>query len=146
MTDIPKDFSRLKVGGEFIALNGPLYFSEREAEFWVGFRVESRHTNPLGTCHGGMLATFCDMFMPISVTRTVPELHGHFLPTISLQIDFMAPAPTGAWVEGRATALRITRKMVFANGLVYANGELAVRASGIFKKGPSWQELQARNS
>ena len=142
MIDIPAGFQRLKVGGDFLALNGPLYFAEKDADFRIGFRVEPRHTNPIGTCHGGMLATFCDMFMPISAGRTVAAIKGHFLPTISLQIDFMAPAFTGAWVEGRADVLRVTRKMVFANGLVYADGQLAVRASGIFKIGPSHEEMK----
>ena len=137
MNDVPAGFVRLHVGGDYIKQNGPLWLAQSEDSFRVGFRVEPRHTNPLGTCHGGMLATFCDMFMPITVTRTVPELKGRFLPTISLQLDFMAPAYSGAWVEGQAEALRVTRNMVFASGLVYADGQLAVRASGIFKIGPA---------
>ena len=142
MIEIPEGYNRLKVGGDFIALNGPLYYAGSGDDFRVGFRVEPRHTNPLGTCHGGMLSTFCDMLMPISVGRKVAELNGRFLPTISLQIDFMAPAHTGAWVEGHAEALRVTRKMVFCNGLVYADGQLAVRASGIFKIGPTREEMK----
>ena len=73
----------------------------------LGFRVEKRHTNPLGICHGGMLASFCDMLLPISIHRKSKEVGLRFLPTINLQLDYLAPAPLGAWVEGdRRSAAR----------------------------------------
>ena len=36
------------------------------------------------------------------------EIPRQFLPTISLQTDFLAPAPLGSWVEGRAEILRVS--------------------------------------
>ena len=92
----------------------------------------------MGNCHGGMLATFCDMLIPISVHRLRPEIGRRFLPTIQLQVDYLAPAPLGAWVEGEVQVLRVTRTLVFAQGLVSANGEPALRTSGIFKIGPEF--------
>ena len=83
-----------------------------------------------------MLASFCDMLLPVSIHRKNKELRPHFLPTISLQLDYLAPAPLGAWVEGEAQILRATRSFVFAQGLVSADGVTAVRMSGIFKIGP----------
>ncbi|CAG1019841.1 partial acyl-coenzyme A thioesterase 13, partial [Burkholderiaceae bacterium] len=80
----------------------------------LGFRVEARHTNPLGICHGGMMASFCDMLLPMTAHRRVSEIAQRFLPTISLQIDYLAPSPLGAWVQGEAQVLRTTRTMVFA--------------------------------
>jgi hypothetical protein len=56
--DIPAGFAPLPMGGEFVGVNGPLYLRHDGQGVRVGFRVESRHTNPLGICHGGMLATF----------------------------------------------------------------------------------------
>ena len=60
---------------------------------------------------------------------------GRFLPTVSISADFMAPAPLGAWVEGRAEALRMTANLLFAQCLITADGNLALRASGIVKLG-----------
>jgi acyl-coenzyme A thioesterase PaaI-like protein len=54
---------------------------------------------------------------------------------VSLQIDYLAPAPKGAWVEGRAQVLRSTRSLVFAQGLVTADGQTVARVSGVFKIG-----------
>jgi len=134
--DIPAGFKPLPTMGEFIGVNGPLYMKHEGDLVQVGFRVEARHTNPMRICHGGMMASFCDMLLPLSVHRKSREVGMRFLPTISLQIDYLAPAPLGAWVQGEAQVLRTTRSLVFAQGLVEADGTPVARVSGIFKIGP----------
>jgi uncharacterized protein (TIGR00369 family) len=136
---VPAGFRPLPMLGDFIAVNGPLYLRHEGDLVQVGFRVEPRHTNPLGNCHGGMLASFCDMLLPLSIHRKSKEVGLRFLPTINLQLDYLAPAPLGAWVEGEAQVLRVTRALVFAQGLVTADGAIAVRMSGIFKIGPPFE-------
>jgi len=137
--DIPAGFAPLPMGGEFVGVNGPLYLRHDGQGVRVGFRVESRHTNPLGICHGGMLATFCDMLLPIGILRLRPEIGRRFLPTVSLQLDYLAAVPLGAWVEGEAEVLRVTRNLVFAQGVARADGTPAVRVSGIFKIGQEFR-------
>jgi uncharacterized protein (TIGR00369 family) len=139
--DIPAGFVPLQVPGEFIRVNGPLYLRHEGGLVLLGFRVEPRHTNPMGICHGGMLASFADMLLPISVHHKRADVGMRFLPTISLQLDYLAPAPLGAWVQGEAQVLRVTRTMVFAQGLVSADGEPALRVSGIAKIGKPFPGL-----
>lgn len=134
---IPEGFETLGVGGPFIQNNGPLYVRRDGADVQFGFRVERRHVNTMGNLHGGMMATFCDMLLPLSVHSKTTEVEGRFLPTISLQIDYLAPARLGMWVQGEAGPLRITRSLVFAQGLVTADGEPCARVSGVFKIGPA---------
>lgn len=141
MTDaaaLPPGFAPAPVGGGFIAGVGPLYLRHEGAVVRLGFRVEARHCNPMGRCHGGMLASFCDMLLPLSAQRKSADVGPRFLPTVSLQLDYMAPVPLGAWVEGEAEVLKVTRAMVFAQGLVHADGVLAVRCSGVLKIGPKF--------
>ena len=128
----------MPMGGDFIGINGPIYLRHEGALVQLGFRVERRHTNPMGNCHGGWLASFSDMVLPLSIHRKAPEIGFKFLPTISLQIDYLSPAPLGAWVQGEAEVLRVTRSLVFAQGLVHADGVPAVRISGIFKIGKAF--------
>ena len=135
MSAVPPGFRPLPMGGEFVGANGPLYVRQEAGLVRLGFRVEARHTNPLGICHGGMMATFCDMLLPVAAHRQSAEVGHRFLPTISLQIDYLAPAPLGAWVEGEAQLLRVTRSFVFAQGLVSADDAPVARVSGIFKVG-----------
>ena len=134
--DIPPGFVALPFGGDFMRRNGPLYLRHEGDLMLLGFRVEPRHCNPMHVCHGGMLASFCDMLLPATAYRKSTEVAGRFLPTINLQIDYLAPAPLGAWVQGEAQVLRVTRSRVFAQGLVSADGATCARVSGIFKIGP----------
>ena len=134
--EIPPGFAPLDAGGPFIRHNGPLYVLHQGTLVKFGFRVGPHHVNPMNNLHGGMMASFCDMLLPLSVHRKSDQVADRFLPTISLQIDYLAPAPLGAWVQGEAEPLRITRSLVFAQGLVTADGVPCARVSGVFKIGP----------
>ena len=70
--------------------------------------------------------------LPFGV-RLQADIDPGFLPTISLSAEFLAPAPLGAWVEGRTDVLRTTRNLAFAQCLVTADSLPVLRASGIFK-------------
>ena len=133
--DIPEGFKARHMGEGFIGVNGPLYTRRTDTGLQMGFRVEMRHTNPMKICHGGMMATFCDMLCPITAHRVSKEVGMRFLPTISLHVDYLGPAPLGAWVQGEAQVLKVTRTMVFMQGLVTADGVNVARVSGVFKLG-----------
>ncbi len=137
---IPEGFLERAFGDGFIGVNGPLYARHANEVFQLGFRVEKRHCNPMGICHGGMMATFCDMLLPISAHALSEQIGNRFLPTINLQVDFLAPSPLGAWVQGEAQLLRTTRSLVFMQGLVQADGVNVARVSGIFKIGPPFDD------
>jgi uncharacterized protein (TIGR00369 family) len=135
MTSIPEGFAPLPLNFGFIGANGPLYGKrEPDGRLRLGFRVEERHCNPMGMAHGGMLVTFADMQLPFGI-RFQGGLPDNFLPTINLSVDFLGPAKLGAWVEGETEVLRRTRNLAFAQCQVTADGEPAIRASGIFKIG-----------
>lgn len=101
----------------------------------VGFEVEAQHCNPLQACHGAVLLAFGEVLLPVA-SQHQADLGRHFLPTVSFNVDFLAAAALGAWVEGRVEVLRVTRRLVFAQGLITADGETVMRASGVFKLSP----------
>lgn len=131
MTTLPPGFRELPATEDFLAVNGPLYGRRDGSQLVLGFRVEQRHCNPAQSCHGGMLMTFADMQLAIGANFAGGLQR--FLPTISLTSDFLAPAPLGAWVEGRTEIARQARTMVFAHALISADGNPVVRANGIFQ-------------
>lgn len=145
MTDtptLPDGFEPMRIGGEFMRLNGPIFAKRDGTRLLVGFRVEARHCNPMKMCHGGMLASFADMLLPVTAHAHSETVAHRFLPTINLQIDYLAPAPLGAWVQGEGQLLRATRSLVFVQGVASADGVPCLRASGIFKIGPEapWKQ------
>ncbi len=120
--------------GPFALHCSTLYLSEASTNpVRLGFRVEGHHLNPMGSCHGGMLVTFCDMLMPIVAQRTHSDLRGFQLPSMSLQVDFLSAAREGDWVEGEVEVLRATRSILIAQCLVRTAAGLIARASGTFK-------------
>lgn len=136
----PAGFSAANVGSGFSSRNAQFYAKWANERLQLGFRVAEHHTNLRGVLHGGMLATYADTLLPYAAMYQA--LGGrHFLPTISLQIDYLAPAALGAWVQGEGEVLRTTRNMVFMQGLVTADDTPIARLSGIFKIGPAAGEL-----
>lgn len=131
----PAGFIEVQIGGAFAAHNGPLFARWHDDHLQLGFRVQPQHTNPGGSCHGGMLGMFADVLIS-SAAHYQCDMPRTFLPTISLQSDFLAVAPLGSWVQGQADILKMTRGLVFTQGLIHADGTLAMRASGVFKRGP----------
>ena len=134
---VPEGFEPFRIGGNFMTVNGPLHVRRAGADTRLGLRVEARHVNPMDNLHGGMMASFCDMLLVVVAYAQSTAVHGHFLPTVSLQMDFLAPAPLGCWIEGSGQLLRSTRSLAFVQALVMADGTPCVRASGVLKIGPT---------
>lgn len=131
--DIPAGFVRLSFPpSAFVEMTGPMYGRRAQGVFTLGFRVEPRHCNAIGVCHGGMIATVCDMLL--TVGSNIQSGQSRFLPTISMTCDFLAAAREGSWIEGRVEVLRTTRNLLFASGVLEVAGEGPVaRASGVMK-------------
>jgi len=132
---VPAGFIPVEIGGAFAGHNGPLFGRWLDGRLQLGFRVGALHVNPGGQCHGGMLAMFADILIS-TAAQYQTDIPRQFLPTIGLQIDFLAPAPLASWVQGQAEILKVTRKLVFSQGLKQADGETVLRASGTFRRGP----------
>jgi uncharacterized protein (TIGR00369 family) len=132
MTDIPAGFAPLRLSMGFLEAVGPLYGKWADDRLLLGFRIETRHCNPGNVAHGGMMATFADMLLPIA-SRFQSKTDMGFLPTVNLTCDYLAPAPLGAWIEGRADPVKTTKNLLFAQGVATADGQPVLRANGIFK-------------
>lgn len=133
---------RLSPPGSFIDFVGPLFGKREGGKLVMGFRVEPRHCNAANVCHGAMMLALADML--IGPASEFEIRSGKFLPTVGITGDFVAPAPLGAWVEGRAEALKVTGRLLFAQCLITADGDLALRASGIVKLGAPIETIPAQ--
>ncbi|MBN8494450.1 MAG: PaaI family thioesterase [Burkholderiales bacterium] len=129
---IPDGFVPLRLRpNPYIDACGPLYGRREGDGFCLGLRVERRHCNPGGSCHGGMLTTLADMLLVLGAGVLTGQTR--YMLTVQLSCDFMAPAMEGAWIEGRLQVLRSTRSLVFCQGRLDAEGAQVLRLSGIAK-------------
>ena len=129
--ELPEGFARLRLPGPFVDVNGPLLAKFDGDRFRLGIRLEERHCNVVGICHGGMLATFADLQIALGIV--VQAGIRAFMPTINLSVDFAAPGRVGDWVEGETEVVRVTRNLAFGSCILSAGGAPVARASAVCK-------------
>ncbi|MEO1242962.1 MAG: PaaI family thioesterase [Pseudomonadota bacterium] len=115
----------------FSAHAGPFYFREKGEGPGVGFFSEPRHANLGGIVHGGALMTLADM----SLWDICRRSEGNFKAvTVTMNAEFIGPGPVGAFIEAAGEMTKAGRSLLFARGLVTANGKSLLSFSGSLKR------------
>ena len=127
----PPEYCEHDATGGFHKLIGPFYIKGDGSEFRYGFRADTRHINPAGIIHGGLLMTIMDMVLTTTVIH-VTEAQNH-VSTISLNCDFLAPITADTWIEGRGEVTRRTRALAFVCGRLQVDGQDVVTATGVWR-------------
>jgi acyl-coenzyme A thioesterase 13 len=132
MSGIPEGFELIPRLSPFNALVGPLYQRRSGNEVSIGVKIEEKHANSRGICHGGMLATLADLSLGYSM---LAHSGGKVdFVTAHLAIDYAGSARTGDWVESQVEIQRMGSRLAFANGYLVAGEKRIVRASAIFAR------------
>lgn len=126
----PPGFARLPEKLGFARHVGPIFYGEAEGQVVLGFRVGEHHVNPAGMCHGGMLMTVMDLGLILGILAVQP--HGTFAPTMSLAVDFIAPAHLGDWVESRVDFVHAAKRRGISSGRLVGPQGVLLRANGTF--------------
>ena len=124
-------WKRLQPDG-YPALIGPFWY-KRDADgrgFRYAFPAEARHLNMGGVVHGGMLMSFADDTLGMTVWEAAGRKP---CTTVQMSTQFVSPVKLGEFVEGRAEVLRTTRSVVFVRGLVTVGERTIVHADGVWK-------------
>ena len=106
--DIPEGFQldqRIQAH-TFGGLVGPFYSRREGNDLSLGLRIEGRHCNSRGTCHGGLLATLADMALGYScaLAGNPGEEKRNFV-TVDLSLQYLASTHIGDWVQSEVTVL-----------------------------------------
>ena len=127
--EIPEGFQPLPRSSPFVSLVGPLYERRAGGALSVGLRIEQKHSNTRGVCHGGVLATLADMALGLAMHAQSGK--SGFV-TAHLAVDYAGSAKVGDWVESEVEIQRVGAKLAFANCYLVVDGKRIVRASAIF--------------
>ena len=132
MSAIPEGWRELRRLSPFNALVGPLYERREGENLSIGLRIESKHSNARGICHGGVLATLADLALGYAM-QAKGETASNFV-TVHLSLDYAGAAKVGDWIESAVEIQRIGARLAFANCYLMSAGKRIVRASAIFAR------------
>lgn len=133
MRRAPAGFRALGRLSPFNALVGPLYArKKRGRELSIGLRIEAKHTNSRGICHGGVLATLADL--SLGYAMHVKSGGKVSFVTAHLAVDYAGAARVGDWIEAEVEIQRMGTRLAFANCYLVADSRRIVRASAIFAR------------
>ena len=128
--DVPAGFAVLPEQGSYLEHVGPLHVREDDDGPAFGLRVEERHRNARGSVQGGLLATLADVALSRGILAEADDERGRA--TVSLTVDYLAPAQVGDWLEARTRVERVGGSLAFADCSVTAQDRQVVRARAVF--------------
>jgi len=118
----------------FGGLVGPFYSRRQGDEFSLGLRIEERHCNSRGTCHGGLLATLADIALGYaSAIASQSDGKKRNFVTVDLSLQYLASTQVGDWVQSEVRVLNPASNTVSAEGFLLANGIQVVRIGANFR-------------
>jgi len=132
MAEIPEGFRVIPRLSPFNALVGPLYERRNGDDLAVGLRIEAKHSNSRGICHGGVLATLADLALGYAMLAKTGGKGGFV--TAHLAVDYAGAARIGDWIESAVEVQRMGARLAFANCYLLSGGQRIVRASAIFAR------------
>ena len=135
MATPPEGFHPIPRLSPFNALVGPLYERRSGDEVSIGVRIEEKHSNSRGICHGGVLATLADLALGYAMLAKTGNDTGFV--TAHLALDYAGAARVGDWIESQADIQRVGTRLAFANCYLVAGGKRIVHASALFARGES---------
>lgn len=128
--EVPAGFEPSERTGPFFDLIGPIYASTDDRGIRLGLPARTEHCNARGFVHAAVLAALLDVVCGRNCGARMPP--NTALLTVNLNVDYIAAAQNGDWLEASATVARVGRRLAFADGRVEVDGKPVAKASAVF--------------
>ncbi len=134
MSDIPEGYELVQrtQGPGFAGLAGPFYAKREGRALSLGLRIEPRHLNSRGTCHGGLLATLADIALGYACVVASEDGQSKNFVTIDLSVEYMATTSAGDWLYSEVKVLNTDSRTAAAAGHLLVDGSPVARISANF--------------
>ncbi len=129
--ETPDGFARADFTPGFLDHGGPYFLMPaRGAPQTIGLRIMPHHINYQDTAHGGVISTFADVALSHAVydaerPRLAPS-------TVTLNVNYLAAAKLGDWLEARVQIDRLGGRTGYTSGRIVCGEELIATMSGVF--------------
>lgn len=127
---VPEGYDTAMLYDPFELFVGPFFDQRKRGAYKFAFRVDERHVNMGGICHGGMLLTFADSALGFTAGSVIDGMN---YVTVSMQASFLRPAQLGQLVEVAPHVTRKTRELVFVRGDFRVGDALVMTAASLWK-------------
>lgn len=128
---LPEGFEPARFSPGFLDHGGPYFLGpEGGGPRAVGLRICPHHINYKDGAHGGVISTFADVALSHAVydaerPRLAPS-------TITLQVNYLAAARLGDWLEAHVTVDRLGGRTAYTSGRIVRGKEVIATMSGVF--------------
>ncbi len=114
----------------FTGPHGVMYQKiDADGACWRAFRAKTHHCNSARIVHGGMMVTFIDALMGLTVANSAKAT----ALTVRLTTDFLSIARPGDWIVGQSRVTKLTRSVAFVEAEAHVGDRPLLNAQGIFK-------------
>jgi acyl-coenzyme A thioesterase 13 len=120
-------------GPTFAGLAGPFYAKREGRELSLGLRIEQRHLNSRGTCHGGLLATLADIALGYACVAANEDGQSRNFVTIDLAVEYLAASREGDWLYSEVKVVHADTRTASAAGHLLVDGSPVARISANFR-------------
>ena len=120
-------------GPGFSGLAGPFHAKREGRALSLGLRIEQRHLNSRGSCHGGLLATLADIALGYACVAAAEEGQSKNFVTIDLSVEYMASTQAGDWLYSEVRVLNADTRTASAAGHLMVDGRPVARISANFR-------------
>ena len=134
---IPEGFEPIGQDETFIGHVGGLHWRRLADRTETCIVLAKRHTNPIGTAHGGLLTTMLDITLGATAQSAIGHTGTGHPATIQLSANLIAAAHEGELLQGEARADAVTRTMSFVSGRLHVGGRTVITGSAVFRNPPS---------
>ena len=127
---IPEGFKTLSTPVRAEDNIGPFYYRKTDAGLTLGFYTEDKHSNAIGSVHGGVLTVFADYAATMVALSGVKENCA----TVSLTCDFIGAARLGNWIEAQGEVSGRTGSMTFVSGKLTVMNNVIVSFQAVMRR------------
>jgi uncharacterized protein (TIGR00369 family) len=120
-------------GPTFAGLVGPFYAKREGRELSLGLRIEQRHLNSRGSCHGGLLATLADIALGYACVAASEDGQSRNFVTIDLAVEYLAATQAGDWLYSEVKVVNADTRTAAAAGHLLVEGRPVARISANFR-------------
>ncbi|MBT3330860.1 MAG: PaaI family thioesterase [Rhodospirillaceae bacterium] len=130
LPELPEGFQPFPSQGSFPALCGPTHYRrDKDGGFMNGFQARQMHDNTNNIVHGGVLFTFADDIMG----RASSGITRRMSTTIALNVEYLAPAPLDAWIEGATEITYMDDRFAFVRSRIFHGDRILLTADGVWR-------------